>query len=46
MKGETDMLQAYNAKYNEALRQLNRLGTGLERGDAYRDGQAKIRVNP
>lgn len=46
MKGETDMLQAYNAKYNEALQQLNRLGTGLERGDAYRDGQAKIRVNP
>ena len=46
MKGESDMLQAYNAKYNEALQQLNRLGTGLERGDAYRDGQAKIRVNP
>jgi hypothetical protein len=46
MKGETDMLQAYQAKYNEALQQLNRLGTGLERGDAYRDGQAKIKVNP
>jgi hypothetical protein len=28
------------------LQQLNRLGTGLERGDAYRDGQAKIKVNP
>jgi hypothetical protein len=46
MKGETDMLQAYQAKYNEALSQLNRLGPGLERGDAYRDGQAKISVNP
>ena len=46
MKGETDMLQAYNAKYNEAMQQLNRLGTGLERGDSYRDGQAKIKVNP
>jgi hypothetical protein len=46
MKGETDMLQAYQAKYNEALQQLNRLGTGLERGDSYRDGQAKIKVNP
>jgi hypothetical protein len=46
MKGETDMLLAYNTKYNEALAQLNRLGTGLERGDAYRDGQAKIKVNP
>jgi hypothetical protein len=46
MKGETDMLAAYNTKYNEAMQQLNRLGTGLERGDSYRDGQAKIKVNP
>lgn len=46
MKGEPDMTQLYITKYNEALQQLNRLGTGLERGDAYRDGQAKIRVNP
>ena len=46
MKGEADMLATYNAKYNEAMQQLNRLGTGLERGDAYRDGQAKIAVNP
>jgi hypothetical protein len=46
MKGEADMLAAYNTKYNEAMQQLNRLGTGLERGDAYRDGQAKIKVNP
>jgi hypothetical protein len=46
MKGETDMLAVYQTKYNEALQQLNRLGTGLERGDAYRDGQAKIKVNP
>jgi hypothetical protein len=46
MKGETDMLSMYNGKYKEALDQLNRLGTGLERGDAYRDGQAKITVNP
>jgi hypothetical protein len=46
LKGEQDMLAAYKAKYDEALSQLNRLGTGLERGDAYRDGQAKIKVNP
>lgn len=46
MKGETDMLMAYQKKYEEALSQLNRLGTGLERGDAYRDGQARIKVNP
>jgi len=46
LKGETDMMATYKAKYDEALAQLNRLGTGLERGDAYRDGQAKIKVNP
>lgn len=46
MKGEADMVQLYNAKYTEAMQQLNRLGTGLERGDAYRDGQAKMKVNP
>lgn len=46
LKGEADMMAVYKAKYDEALGQLNRLGTGLERGDAYRDGQAKIKVNP
>jgi hypothetical protein len=46
LKGEADMIAQYEKKYQEALGQLNRLGTGLERGDAYRDGQAKIRVNP
>jgi hypothetical protein len=46
MKGEQDLVKYYEEKYAEALSQLNRLGTGLERGDAYRDGQAKIKVNP
>ena len=46
LKGETDMMAVYKAKYDEAMAQLSRLGTGLERGDAYRDGQAKIKVNP
>ena len=46
MKGEQDMVKYYEDKYMEALQHLNRLGTGLERGDAYRDGQAKIKVNP
>ena len=46
MKGEQDLIKYYEDKYQEALMQLNRLGTGLERGDAYRDGQAKIKVNP
>jgi hypothetical protein len=46
MKGEQDMVAYYEKMYTEAMSQLNRLGTGLERGDAYRDGQAKIKVNP
>lgn len=46
LKGETDLMAVYKGKYDEAMSQLNRLGTGLERGDAYRDGQAKIKVNP
>ena len=46
LKGEQDLMAVYKGKYDEALGQLNRLGTGLERGDAYRDGQAKIKVNP
>lgn len=46
LKGEVDLTVQYEKKYQEAMAQLNRLGTGLERGDAYRDGQAKIKVNP
>lgn len=45
-KGEQDMVTYYEKQFQEAMGQLNRLGTGLERGDAYRDGQAKIKVNP
>ena len=44
MKGETDMVALYNGKYTEALAQAKRLGDGLERGDAYRDGQYKQKV--
>jgi hypothetical protein len=46
LKGETDMMAVYKGKYDEALAQLNRLGSGLERGDAYRDGQYKMKVGP
>ena len=46
LKGEQDVMAFYEKKYMDAIGQLNRLGTGLERGDAYRDGQAKIKVNP
>ena len=46
MKGEQDMVSYYEKMYQEAVQQLNRLGTGLERNDAYRAGQASIKVNP
>ena len=45
MKGEQDLVAYYEQKYQEALGQLKRLGDGLERGDAYRDGQTKLKVN-
>ena len=44
MKQEQDMVALYNNKFQESLMQLKRLGDGLERGDAYRDGQAKVKV--
>ena len=44
MKGETDMMQLYDAKYKEALALAKRLGDGLERQDAYRSGQVRIQV--
>jgi hypothetical protein len=46
MKGEQDMMTYYQAKYQEALQQLIRLGGALERGDAYRDGQYKGKAAP
>ena len=46
MKSEPDLVKYYEEKYAEALQQLNRLGTGLERGDAYRNGQARFIPNP
>jgi hypothetical protein len=45
-KGEQDMVTYYEKQFQEALVQLNRLGTGLERGDAYRNGQARFTPNP
>jgi len=44
MKQEADLVALYTNKYQEAMQQLNRLGTGLERSDAYRSGQARIKV--
>jgi hypothetical protein len=45
MKGEQDLVTYYETKYQEALGLAKRLGDGLERGDAYRDGQTKLNVS-
>ena len=45
MKGEADLVKYYEDKYAEALMLAKRLGDGLERGDAYRDGQTKLNTN-
>ena len=39
MKGEQDMMQVYDGKFKEAMMLAKRLGDGLERSDAYRNGQ-------
>ena len=44
MKGEADLISTYNGKYMEALAMAKRLGDGMERGDAYRDGQYRQKV--
>lgn len=44
LKGEADMMQYYDQKYQESLGLLKRLGDGLDRQDAYRSGQVRIPV--
>lgn len=44
MKGEQDIIANVEAKYGEAMGQLKRLGDGLERQDAYRSGQVRVKV--
>jgi hypothetical protein len=44
LKGEQDMMQYYEQKYQESLMLLKRLGDGLDRQDAYRSGQVRIPV--
>jgi hypothetical protein len=44
MKGEADIMQLYNTKYQEALMLAKRLGDGMERQDAYRSGQYRQKV--
>lgn len=43
-KGEQDMVQYYEQKYQEALAQMIRLGDAMEISDAYRSGQPRMRA--
>lgn len=45
MKSDADTITYHKDRYTEALSLLKRLGDGLERGDAYRDGQTKLNTN-
>jgi len=44
MKGEQDVMAAYQKRYDEAMAMLKMLGDGKNRTDAYRDGQARYPV--
>lgn len=44
LKGEQDMMQYYEQKYQESIALLTRLGDGLNRRDSYRSGQARVPV--
>ena len=46
MKGEADMVALYAQRYAEALAMAKRLGDGLERSDAYRNGQYRASPLP
>jgi hypothetical protein len=44
MKGESDVLQGYQQRYQETLALLKMLGDGKDRRDAYRSGQVRYPV--
>jgi hypothetical protein len=44
LKGEQDIMNYYEQKYQESLALLKRLGDGLDREDAYRSGQVRVKV--
>jgi hypothetical protein len=44
MKGEADVIQNYQSRYNDAMVLLKQLGDGKNRRDAYRNGQVRYPV--
>jgi hypothetical protein len=45
MKGEPDMVKLYQDLYIQSIALLKNLGDGKQRGDAYRDGQVRLKVS-
>jgi hypothetical protein len=45
MKGEPDMVALYKERYTASIALLKNLGDGKQRGDAYRDGQLRVKVS-
>jgi hypothetical protein len=44
MKGEQDVINQYQKRYDEAMFLLKQLGDGKDRQDAYRSGQVRVKV--
>jgi hypothetical protein len=44
LKGEADLTQQYEARYQESLMMLKQLADGKNRQDAYRSGQTRVKV--
>ena len=44
VKGDADMVALYKDRYIQAIALLKNLGDGKQRGDAYRDGQVRTKV--
>ena len=42
MKGEADLLQLYEGRFQESVERLRNLGSGLDTRDDYRNGQLRI----
>lgn len=45
MKGEPDLLNLYNQRFNEALGRLKNYGEGRENDDAYREGLIRVKAS-
>jgi hypothetical protein len=45
MKGEETMVKLYAERYLSSIALLKNLGDGKQRGDAYRNGQVRVKVN-